>query len=62
LWQRTSTSPLEAKGTVTVLGATGGLTGLHAQDHFVFTGPTFGTYSFRYSFEPQVALTGLFAA
>jgi hypothetical protein len=52
LWQRTSTSPLEAKGTVTVLSATGGLTGLHFQEHFVFTGTAFGTYSFRYSFEP----------
>jgi hypothetical protein len=37
-------------GKVTVLGATGGLAGLHAQNHFESTGPGFGTYTYKYSF------------
>jgi hypothetical protein len=39
-------------GIITVLSATGGLEGLHAQNHFEFAGSGFGTYSYRYSFEP----------
>ena len=38
-------------GTVTVLSATGGLAGLHGQDHFEGS-PLAGRYSFKYSFDP----------
>ena len=48
-----NTSPNAQKmgGIVTVLSATGGLAGLHAVNHFEGT-PFFGTYSFRYHFQP----------
>jgi hypothetical protein len=39
-------------GTIIVLSATGGLEGLHAVNDFEFAGSGFGTYSYRYSFEP----------
>ena len=38
-------------GIVTVLSATGGLTGLHAVNHFVGA-PFYGNYSYSYHFEP----------
>jgi hypothetical protein len=48
-----SPSPGEVYGVITVVSATGGLTGLHAQAHFERHGPLSSrTYSYRYSFEP----------
>lgn len=47
-----SPSPGEVYGTLTVVSASGGLSGLHAQNHFERHAPALGTYSFRYSFEP----------
>jgi hypothetical protein len=41
-----------ARGIITVVSATGGLEGLHAQNHFDFAGSGFGTYTYQYSFEP----------
>jgi len=43
----------EVDGIITVLSATGGLTGLHAQAQFERNPPErVGTYSYRYSFQP----------
>jgi hypothetical protein len=41
----------QVKGVITVLSSTGGLTGLHAVDHFEGNVVT-GTYDYIYSFEP----------
>jgi hypothetical protein len=47
-----SPSPGEVYGVITVVSATGGLTGLHAVNHFERHAPALGTYSYLYSFQP----------
>jgi hypothetical protein len=49
---RRSPQDAHTHGIITVLSATGGLEGLHAQNHFEFAGSGFGTYSYSYTFEP----------
>jgi hypothetical protein len=46
-------SALAFEGTITVLSATGGLTGLRAVNHWQTSGQgAFGTYSYKYLFVP----------